>query len=341
MFVIDRLIDWLIDPLLFDWLIDGLMDWLIVYRLFVCSIDWLIDYLLWCFKVQIFFCFFFTGRVVLYGKSDSGGASGESDPCPAQVQEDVTSPGRWASEFGWSSSSFFDFKLWISFQFCSWCWTKRCHYARGSTTGRSTPAAYLESKLVCWTVFFAASSIVFFLLFFCDFFKKKIFFSRQGDAFPQQHSHCRPTQGPVLQDADARQGSPLESQRVGIVRGPSSFFFFATICPSTFFLPSTFLLFSTFFLLSRQFERILQDTSAPQPGEDLLAALTAGERWMYTVQLPRCTLNWTLRLDDFFSHFRKPWAEVRNIYFARGMNRLSLETIERVCFFYFSWLWAV
>ncbi|OQV22485.1 Carnitine O-palmitoyltransferase 1, liver isoform [Hypsibius exemplaris] len=59
--------------------------------------------------------------------------------------------------------------------------------------------------------------------------------------------------------------------------------------------------------LELQFERILQDNSTPQPGEDLLAALTAGER--------------------------KAWAEVRNMYFARGTNRLSLETIERAAFF--------
>ncbi|GAU97629.1 hypothetical protein RvY_08895 [Ramazzottius varieornatus] len=59
--------------------------------------------------------------------------------------------------------------------------------------------------------------------------------------------------------------------------------------------------------LELQMERILEDTSPPQPGEAMLAALTAGER--------------------------KTWAQMRNSYFTRGVNRVSLETIERGAFF--------
>lgn len=59
--------------------------------------------------------------------------------------------------------------------------------------------------------------------------------------------------------------------------------------------------------LELQMERILEDTSPPQPGETMLAALTAGER--------------------------KSWAQIRNTYFIRGVNRVSLETIERGAFF--------
>ncbi|XP_066946043.1 carnitine O-palmitoyltransferase 1, liver isoform isoform X2 [Macrobrachium rosenbergii] len=58
--------------------------------------------------------------------------------------------------------------------------------------------------------------------------------------------------------------------------------------------------------LQIQFERILNDESEPEKGEAFLGALTAGER--------------------------KPWAEARSKYFNKGINRSSLEVIERSAF---------
>ncbi|XP_053911306.1 carnitine O-palmitoyltransferase 1, muscle isoform isoform X2 [Cuculus canorus] len=59
--------------------------------------------------------------------------------------------------------------------------------------------------------------------------------------------------------------------------------------------------------LEMQFQRILDDPSPPQPGEERLAALTAGER--------------------------VPWAEARARFFSQGKNKTSLEAIERAAFF--------
>ncbi|XP_038612616.1 carnitine O-palmitoyltransferase 1, muscle isoform [Tachyglossus aculeatus] len=59
--------------------------------------------------------------------------------------------------------------------------------------------------------------------------------------------------------------------------------------------------------LELQFQRILDDSSPPQPGEEKLAALTAGGR----VQ----------------------WAEARQTFFSSGKNKASLEAVERAAFF--------
>ncbi|XP_075409545.1 carnitine O-palmitoyltransferase 1, muscle isoform [Tenrec ecaudatus] len=59
--------------------------------------------------------------------------------------------------------------------------------------------------------------------------------------------------------------------------------------------------------LEMQFQRILDDSSPPQPGEERLAALTAGER-----------------VD---------WAEARQAFFSHGKNKAALETVERAAFF--------
>ncbi|XP_014380535.1 carnitine O-palmitoyltransferase 1, muscle isoform isoform X2 [Alligator sinensis] len=59
--------------------------------------------------------------------------------------------------------------------------------------------------------------------------------------------------------------------------------------------------------LELQFQRILDDPSVPQPGEEKLAALTAGDR--------------------------VPWAEARARFFGSGKNKVSLEAIERAAFF--------
>ncbi|XP_076027476.1 carnitine O-palmitoyltransferase 1, liver isoform isoform X2 [Genypterus blacodes] len=59
--------------------------------------------------------------------------------------------------------------------------------------------------------------------------------------------------------------------------------------------------------IEQQMARILADTSEPAPGEEALAALTAGER--------------------------TPWAKARETYFCRGRNKQSLDAIEKAAFF--------
>ncbi|XP_055335542.1 carnitine O-palmitoyltransferase 1, liver isoform-like [Paramacrobiotus metropolitanus] len=59
--------------------------------------------------------------------------------------------------------------------------------------------------------------------------------------------------------------------------------------------------------LEMQIERVIHDTSPAQPGEQLLCAMTAVDR--------------------------APWAQNRRAFFNRGVNRVSLETIERAAFF--------
>uniref|UniRef100_A0A8C9GDQ7 Carnitine O-palmitoyltransferase 1, muscle isoform n=1 Tax=Piliocolobus tephrosceles TaxID=591936 RepID=A0A8C9GDQ7_9PRIM len=60
--------------------------------------------------------------------------------------------------------------------------------------------------------------------------------------------------------------------------------------------------------LEMQFQRILDDPSPPQPGEEKLAALTAGGRY-------------------------QPWAQARQAFFSSGKNKAALEAIERAAFF--------
>ncbi|XP_034978493.1 carnitine O-palmitoyltransferase 1, liver isoform isoform X1 [Zootoca vivipara] len=59
--------------------------------------------------------------------------------------------------------------------------------------------------------------------------------------------------------------------------------------------------------IEQQMQRILDDKSEPQPGEEKLAALTAGDR--------------------------VPWAKARQTYFARGKNKQSLDAVEKAAFF--------
>ncbi|KAM4572213.1 carnitine O-palmitoyltransferase 1, liver isoform 1-T3 [Odontesthes bonariensis] len=59
--------------------------------------------------------------------------------------------------------------------------------------------------------------------------------------------------------------------------------------------------------IEQQMERILADQSEPLPGEEKLAALTAGHR--------------------------TPWANARDNYFSRGKNKQSLDAIEKAAFF--------
>uniref|UniRef100_A0A8C4Y9Y2 carnitine O-palmitoyltransferase n=1 Tax=Gopherus evgoodei TaxID=1825980 RepID=A0A8C4Y9Y2_9SAUR len=59
--------------------------------------------------------------------------------------------------------------------------------------------------------------------------------------------------------------------------------------------------------LQAQFQRILDDPVPPAPGEETLAALTAGPR--------------------------EPWARARQTYFGSGRNQESLRAVERAAFF--------
>lgn len=59
-------------------------------------------------------------------------------------------------------------------------------------------------------------------------------------------------------------------------------------------------------LLNRQLDEIVRDTTTPDFGEEHLAALTAGER--------------------------TSWANTRETYFSTGINRISLDAIERAAF---------
>ncbi|XP_033063345.1 carnitine O-palmitoyltransferase 1, liver isoform [Trachypithecus francoisi] len=59
--------------------------------------------------------------------------------------------------------------------------------------------------------------------------------------------------------------------------------------------------------MEQQMQRILDNTSEPQPGEARLAALTAGDR--------------------------VPWARCRQAYFGRGKNKQSLDAVEKAAFF--------
>ncbi|XP_026095149.1 carnitine O-palmitoyltransferase 1, liver isoform-like isoform X1 [Carassius auratus] len=59
--------------------------------------------------------------------------------------------------------------------------------------------------------------------------------------------------------------------------------------------------------IEQQIERILADKSEPQPGEELLAALTAGDR--------------------------VPWAKARSQFFSQGKNKQSLDAVEKAAFF--------
>nr|XP_061805258.1 carnitine O-palmitoyltransferase 1, liver isoform-like isoform X2 [Nerophis lumbriciformis] len=56
-----------------------------------------------------------------------------------------------------------------------------------------------------------------------------------------------------------------------------------------------------------QIQKILDDPSPPQPGEDKLGALTAGDRI--------------------------PWSQMRKQYFSTGVNKRSLDAIEKAAFF--------
>ncbi|KAG8522551.1 Carnitine O-palmitoyltransferase 1, liver isoform, partial [Galemys pyrenaicus] len=59
--------------------------------------------------------------------------------------------------------------------------------------------------------------------------------------------------------------------------------------------------------IEQQVQRVLDDPSQPQPGEEKLAALTAGDR--------------------------VPWAKCRQAYFGRGRNKQSLDAVEKAAFF--------
>lgn len=59
-------------------------------------------------------------------------------------------------------------------------------------------------------------------------------------------------------------------------------------------------------IIDSAIQKIIDDDSAVQPGEEKLAALTAGDR--------------------------VSWAKARREFFAKGLNRVSLQTIEGAAF---------
>jgi hypothetical protein len=81
---------------------------------------------------------------------------------------------------------------------------------------------------------------------------------------------------------------------------------YALSCNTVNTILRTFSSFNTFY---SQFQKILDDSSAANDGEKYLAALTAGER--------------------------VPWAQARKKYFAKGLNKSSLDAIEKVRIFFF------
>lgn len=62
----------------------------------------------------------------------------------------------------------------------------------------------------------------------------------------------------------------------------------------------------TYILFYSQIQQILDDQSTPSEGEEKLAALTAGERTV--------------------------WAQARQEYFSKGVNKASLDIIEKAAF---------
>ena len=67
------------------------------------------------------------------------------------------------------------------------------------------------------------------------------------------------------------------------------------------------MLTDTFPLISSSIQKILDDDSDVQVGEEKLAALTAGDRI--------------------------PWAQTRKEYFSKGLNKIGLAAIESAVFF--------
>jgi carnitine O-palmitoyltransferase 1 len=72
------------------------------------------------------------------------------------------------------------------------------------------------------------------------------------------------------------------------------------------FFSYLFYVISSEFLIFSQLDEIIRDSTPPVYGEEHLAALTAGER--------------------------TTWAEAREKYFSTGVNRSSLEAIEKAAF---------
>lgn len=101
--------------------------------------------------------------------------------------------------------------------------------------------------------------------------------------------------------------------------------------------------------LELQFQRILDDPSPPQPGEERLAALTAGDRCpgrgcraRGDPGVPRGGGTWGVPGHGGHRQVptltaggarRVPWAEARAKFFSQGKNKVSLDAIERAAFF--------
>ena len=79
-----------------------------------------------------------------------------------------------------------------------------------------------------------------------------------------------------------------------------------TIVLCFFFVSRKELKYRFCLFLNRQLDEIVRDTTEPDFGEEHLAALTAGER--------------------------TSWANTRETYFSTGINRTSLDAIEKAAF---------
>lgn len=90
-----------------------------------------------------------------------------------------------------------------------------------------------------------------------------------------------------------------------------------------------------------QIQRILDDPSPPSKGEARLGALTAGDRSVWSLSLCKSYFGTfkshrlQIQYYGFFSTIfpRIPWAKARAQHFSRGINKKSLDCIEKAAFF--------
>lgn len=87
-----------------------------------------------------------------------------------------------------------------------------------------------------------------------------------------------------------------------------------------------------------QIQRILDDPTLPSKGEANLGALTAGDRSVLTRHqclnhhTAHCIFN-VMSSSSSKMFPRTPWAKARAKYFSSGVNKRSLDCIEKAAFF--------
>lgn len=90
-----------------------------------------------------------------------------------------------------------------------------------------------------------------------------------------------------------------------------------------------------------QIQRILDDPSTPCAGEAKLGALTAGDRFVRSDRSfififgskATCDVKWIDFQMPLAFEPRIPWAQARSKYFSSGVNKRSLDCIEKAAFF--------